>query len=143
MNRYIFLDPDGTQGIGLLVAIVAQTGLTYAHQCGGITNDVREVEGFIVPLGASDLANILHRFFRRRFRGNPPQSGGQWADNDLRDLSDIVSQIAFWDTGQSNKDDFQKTHLTLDKSRLDELTEAWVPVVTVYGPGILMFDNSD
>lgn len=33
--------------------------------------------------------------------------------------------------------------LKLDLQRIDDLTEAWIPVQTAYGRGVLIFDNSD
>ena len=34
-------------------------------------------------------------------------------------------------------------HLVLDESRLSEADEAWVPVMTPDGPGVLVRENSD
>jgi hypothetical protein len=39
--------------------------------------------------------------------------------------------------------DDERAFLDLDRSRLEELTEAWIPVRSAYGPGVLVFANSD
>jgi hypothetical protein len=149
---YIFLDPDGTQDFGLVVIVAAATGVTYAHQCGGLATILCEMEGFAVPLGGPMASEPLRAFFHRRFRGNPPMlsrdleslPGAQWTPEALEELSGLVEQIAFWKTHSdaSGKDD-EPHHLRLDRARIGELTEAWVPVSTVYGPGVLVFANSD
>ena len=33
--------------------------------------------------------------------------------------------------------------LFLDEDRVDQIVEAWIPVLTPYGPGILMWENCD
>ncbi len=66
--------------------------------------------------------------------------GSQWTPEALDELSGLVERIAFWRT--SRMDD-QPHYLQLDRTRLDELTEAWIPVRTIYGPGVLVFANSD
>lgn len=142
MGTYIFLDPDGSRGVGLTVVVAAPTGVTYAHQCAGHATDVRELEGFAVPLSGTEAAAPLLAFFRR-FRGNPPDICGEtWSDSQIEQLSDIVAVIPFWQTSRADHDD-SREFLALDETRLDSLTEAWIPVQTAYGPGVLLCDNSD
>ncbi|MGW9028169.1 DUF6210 family protein [Streptomyces sp. NPDC055722] len=45
--------------------------------------------------------------------------------------------------GSANREDLFPTALVLDESRLAEIDEAWVPVVTPDGPGVLVWENSD
>lgn len=33
--------------------------------------------------------------------------------------------------------------LQVDETAIDELDEAWIPVLTVDGPGVLIWSNSD
>ena len=149
---YIFVDPDGRNGVGLVVIVIASTGVIYAHQCGGLRVLERMAEGFAVPLGDSKAAQPFIEFFRDEFHGNPPDLdygsdasfGNRWSSDALNALSTIVETVAFWEThsSASEKEDHQ-AFLQLDLTRLSELTEAWVPVLTAYGPGVLIFDNSD
>lgn len=151
MSTYIFLDPDGTQEFGLLVVVAAGTGVTYAHQCGGLATETRELEGFLVPVGGPAASRRLREFFRRRFRGNPPwlgegpdaMPGAAWPSADLEELQALVGEIAFWKTSRHGDGEDRQAFLELDTARCSDLTEAWVPVKTVYGPGVLVFENSD
>src|SRR4051794_23787023 len=99
MPSYIFLDPDGSQDFGLIAIVRAETGVVYAHQCGGLMNDLREAEGFAVPLGGPAAARGLVDFFRKRFRGYPPRPPrDRYSAGDLQIIAALVSEIAFWHT---------------------------------------------
>ena len=140
MGAYIFIDPDGTVDFGLIVIVAATTGITYATQCNGYVTEQREIEGFLVPLGnpcSNPYAKRLMAFFEKLGCG---ALGVQ--DKDLPELQSIIADIPFWKTGPNSGDD-QWTFLELDLSRRDEIVEAWIPVKTVYGPGIVMFQNCD
>ena len=151
-QAYIFLDPDGTQDFGSLVIVAAPTGVVYAHQCGGLATEDREQEGFAVPVGGPSAARPLRAFFHQEFHGNPPILGSRgnvmlgpwWTDAQITELQALVEQVALWKTyaSPSGMDDV-RTFLKLDLDRLDELTEAWIPVHTAYGRGVLIFANSD
>jgi hypothetical protein len=152
MHPYIFLDPDGTQALGLIAIVAAATGVTYAHQCGGYATIVRQMEGFAVPVGDATAAHPLRAFFSQRFHGNPPvledgadkRTDGGWTAADLEQLNRLLEQVAFWKTSPDGGGvDDERVFLRLDRSRLQELTEAWIPVSTPYGPGVLVFANSD
>lgn len=149
---YIFLNPDGRQEMGLIAIIAAQTGVTYAHQCGGLAAVECHLQGFAIPLGGPAAAAPLQRFFRETFQGNPPitrqhsQTSGsrQWTDIQLDELAALVGAVELWKTypSQARQED-QRAFVQLDRSRIGELTEAWIPVQTVYGPGVLVLPNSD
>jgi hypothetical protein len=152
MHPYIFLDPDGTQPLCLMVIVAAATGVTYAHQCGGYATRIRQLEGFAVPVGDATAAQPLRAFISQRFRGNPSiVKGGAderaddgWTAADLEQLNVLLGHIALWKTFPEGAGvDDERALLRLDRSRLDELTEAWIPVSTPYGPGVLVFANSD
>jgi uncharacterized protein DUF6210 len=152
MQPYIFLDPDGTQPLGLIAIVAAATRVTYAHQCGGHATEIRQLEGFAVPVGDATAAQPLRAFFAQRFHGNPPigglnaekRSDGGWTAADLEELDLLLGHIALWKTSPEGSGvDDERAFLHLDRSRLEELTEAWVPVRSVYGPGVLVFANSD
>ena len=148
-TAYVFLDPDGSVALGLLVIVHAKTGVIYASQCAGIATDVREAEGFLVPVAVSDPAtterrNIDHAlltFFADKFRGSPPPYSGEWTPHLLAELDALVACIVFWKTRRASTG--ERGHLALDRSRLADLTEAWIPVITPYGPGTLVTANSD
>ncbi len=144
-DTYVFLNPDGTGSVGLTVLVAAPTGVTYGHQCAGSLTEVRVLEGFAVPLATADRAEPLRAFFRR-FHGYPPirdgRTGAVLLDEHVAELARIVSAIPFWLTSRSGADE-RRLFLQLDRDREDELTEAWVPVQTVSGRGVLIFDNSD
>lgn len=142
MAAYIFLDPDGSRGVGLTVLVAAPTGITYAHQCVGYATETRAIEGFAVPVGGENAAAPLLSFFKRAFRGNPPPTDATWTEERIAHLRHIVGEIPFWLTHPGSHDD-RRVCLELDADRLDQLTEAWVPVHTPYGPGILVCNNCD
>ena len=147
-SRYVFLDPDGSQGVGLLLIVLAQTGVEYAHQCGGFACETRSAEGFMIPLGPSTPIGSgapdskLSAFFEASFQGWPPPSSEGWTEDRLHRLAELIGEVVCWRTTRSIKDD-RRERLRLDTSRLHDCTEAWIPVVSPFGPGILVFDNSD
>lgn len=147
----VFLDPAETHPFGLAVIVLGPTGVTYENQCGGFLTETRSAEGFLVLVPsidfdpeaseAFDVEGALLTFFHREFRGNLP-APEEWSQTQLADLANIVSRIPFWVT-PSGVVPAALMHLSLDRDRLAELTEAWVPVTTPYGPGILVFANCD
>lgn len=141
-RAYVFFDPDGSQGAGVVVVVQAPTGVIYASQVGGGANEERCVEGFAIPLFHSQHLKSLVSFFGR-YGGNPPTLGASsatWNDLDLKALAEVVGQMPLWHTSRT-KD--EPAFLEFDRARLPELTEGWIPVITPYGPGILMHQNGD
>ncbi|ULH18261.1 DUF6210 family protein (plasmid) [Deinococcus sp. KNUC1210] len=126
---YVFLDPDGTQGAGVVVVVQAPTGVVYASQVGGHENDERSIEGFGIPLFHPQPLERLTLFFGR-YLGKPPSrrnaSDGR-SERDLLELADIVGGIPLWRTSRERD---EPAFLKFDRDRLEELTEGWVPVVT-------------
>lgn len=136
---YIFLNPDGTQKSGCYVAVLCSTGVIYAHQCAGFLTDVKEAEGFLIPL-SSTAGSALSQWFWKKFHGNSYEPAAEWNGNTLLELKELVSQVVCWWTEQ---DEAARLFLEFDDTRLCDCTEGWVPVHTPYGPGILIFDNCD
>ncbi|MEV6106358.1 DUF6210 family protein [Streptomyces sp. NPDC051940] len=63
------------------------------------------------------------------------------AGDDLARLRAIVAEVTYW---SSNSLQWSEPHaLGLDETRIAELDEAWVPVRTPDGSGVLMWANSD
>lgn len=138
---YIFLNPDGTQKDGLYALIESSTGIEYAAQTGGYANEMRSAEGFLIPLGDAKAAQPLIAWFQREFAGHSYPPVPEWTQTRIDHLSNLVCQIPCWHTSREGND--RREMLQLDKSRIDECTEAWVPVITPFGPGILLFANCD
>jgi len=142
----IFIDPDGTLGassgsaaFGAFVIVRSATGVTYAHQCGGIASELRSAEGFLVPVGGARIAEPLIAFFARE--GCGPPNNARWSDGPVAELRALVAEIPAWRT--SPHDQGERLRLSLDESALEEITEAWVPVISPYGRGVLIFSNCD
>lgn len=74
-KSYIFLDPVGTQEFGALVIVAAPTDVVFAHQCGSLASELRELKGFAVPIGGPAAARPLRTFVHQKFRGHPPIPG--------------------------------------------------------------------
>lgn len=149
-EKRILLDPDGTWTPGWLVVVVAgRTGVRYEQQCCGVACDVREVEGYLVPLGGlkyrSEDGLIDTAEFRSVFHLGDSCSdatGERLPPRQKQRLRELVAAVPYWVVGDNGKGDARE-HLTVDDARLGELAEAWVPVTTPDGPGVLMWDNCD
>jgi hypothetical protein len=143
-RRTVFLDPDGTRDVGLAVIVSAATGVFYRAQCGGLATNICESEGFLVLCPPMDFATEHHvqpdvvRFFKRLRR---TEAASTWPAERVDELAALVERVAFWSITADG--DNLRGHLSLDRARLSECIEAWVPVFTPDGPGILTFDNSD
>ena len=95
---YIFLSPDGTQDIGLVVIVAADTGIIYASQCDGVNTDERAIEGFAVPVGhpsQNDFAKKLVEFFKKY-----PCPAEKPATEEIPELESIIAEIPFWKTAE-------------------------------------------
>ncbi|WP_377267024.1 DUF6210 family protein [Peterkaempfera sp. SMS 1(5)a] len=139
-RHFVFLDPDGSSGGGWLYAVVeAETGVLYQQQYGGTACRQGQVEGFLVPLVAPDGLDALRTLFEKDFRGAGTHDH-MWADDEQNRLREIVGTVRYWACdGKAEK----PHHLRLDETRMRETDEAWVPVITPDGPGVLTWYNSD
>ncbi|MFE2825499.1 DUF6210 family protein [Streptomyces sp. NPDC059271] len=139
-KRRVFLDIDETGSGWLFVVVAAPTGVIYQTQGGGYGCVAYEQEGYLLPFyvpGADAGLNDL-------FVGALKSCGSRrldWPPNLLDRLRQEVADLHIW--GSANQDDVSPTPLALDESRLAETDEAWVPVLTPDGPGILVWQNSD
>ncbi len=140
-RRYVFLDPDGMAGgTGWLYVVVqAETGVFYQQQYGGTACRQGQVEGFLVPVfGPQGLAR-LRELFEGHF-GGAGTWNHQWPGSELDRLRKSVRDISYWACdGQADT----PHELQLDEQRLRDADEAWVPVLTPDGPGVLVWSNSD
>lgn len=63
-----------------------------------------------------------------------------WTDEELARLRELVADVTFWACDGRNE---KPGSLRLDEDRLAEADEAWLPVTTPDGPGVLLWCNSD
>jgi hypothetical protein len=139
---YVSLDPDGIAGgTGwLYVVIRAQTGVIYQQQYGGTACRQGQVEGFLVPVFGPKGLSQLRELFEEHFR-----SAGTWnytwQPDEVERLRKAVGGVGYWASDESG--DASASPLQLDEQHLREADEAWVPVRTPHGPGILAWPNSD
>lgn len=127
-------------GTGWLYVVVrAQTGIVYQQQYGGTACRQGKVEGFLVPVHGPDSLTRLRELFEGHFRGAGTWNY-QWRDEELDSLREPVREIRYWAS-----DGLTETPhpLQLDEQRLREADEAWIPVLTPDGPGVLVWFNSD
>ena len=145
MRHKVFLDPDGTHPVGLAVIVSAATGVTYETQCGGLATNLREAEGFLVlcPPQDYDLTSNVETELEQWFAARAPQgeTADTWSESSIEGLAAIVARVVFWFTTVDGED--CRSRLSLDRSRISECMEAWIPVLTPAGPGVLTFNNSD
>jgi hypothetical protein len=145
-RRTVFLDPDGTRDVGLVVIVSAGTGVFYRTQCGGLSTVICESEGFLVLCPPMDVACEHHvqpelaKFFKRLRR---TEAAHTWPPERVDELEALIERVACWSTSPDDVDNDVRGHLALDRARLSECIEAWVPVHSPHGPAILTFDNSD
>ena len=91
------------------------------------------MEGYLFPV-AGPVAGIRD-LFEVYFGGvGVPMNG--WSDAERARLRALVESITYW-----TRDEWHP--LRLDETRLREGNEAWVPVRTPAGPGVLVWANSD
>ncbi|HEX6969574.1 MAG TPA: DUF6210 family protein [Micromonosporaceae bacterium] len=138
-RRFVFLDPDGMAGSWLYVIVEAKTGVFYQQQYGGTACRQGQVEGFLVPVTGADALDGLRQLFEKDFRGKGTWNY-RWSDEELDRLRQIIGGIVYWACDGLNEEPHS---LRLDESRLHEADEAWIPVITPDGPGVLVWCNSD
>ncbi|MGH3240114.1 MAG: DUF6210 family protein [Spirillospora sp.] len=146
--RYVFLDPDGGQRDWLYVVVRAETGIVYQQQYGGTANLLGGVEGYLVPLCGTDWASgrdgllELREIFEKAMRGSG-RAGGELSADLLDRVRSAVGVLHYWTSGRTSEWVPSHVPLRIDESRAGELDEAWIPVHTPDGPGVLVWDNSD
>jgi hypothetical protein len=134
------LDADGTSHDYLLMIVAAATGVTYTHQCGGFACLQNSMEGYLVQAGTPEDERRIYDWFQREFEG-ACMNASAWNPENIRILEGLISQVACWHTNITGHD--SRHFLQLDQARMHECVEAWIPVHSPYGPGILVLNNSD
>lgn len=138
-RRFVFLDPDGTADGWLYAIVAAETGVCYQQQYGGTACRQGQVEGFLVPVAGADALDALRELFEKDFHGAGTRNHS-WSDDERGRLRRIVAGIRYWACDGRAEEPHE---LRLDGSRMREADEAWVPVLTPDGPGVLVWFNSD
>lgn len=136
-QTWVFLDPDGTGEDWSYVVVRADTGVTYEQQCGGGECLLRTVQGYLVPVYQHEVLTELGDLLANEV----DTSAAEPVSAEVRkQVAELVGEIRFW---PSVRDGGDAVALALDEDRIGELTEAWVPVTTPDGPGVLIWPNSD
>jgi len=137
MHKTVVIDPAGTHPEWLYVVVRRKTGVSYEQQYGGTACLQGEVEGFLVPVYSETALVELRSFFEGTLEGIG--MGPRNADEPpefIELIARAVESIEYWpaDEGASQP-------LVLDRSQ--RCDEAWIPVLTPDGPGVLIWCNSD
>ena len=142
----VFLDPDGTNTDYFGVIISGRTGVLYEQQCGGTDCLQMSLEGYFIPLGGTNykgdgeinpeyLTSLFHTG-RRCTHGGADLQGSTLLDGDrLMKLKDYVKNIPIW-----FKDCSFQLKLAEDSNRI---YEAWVPISSPFGSGVLVWSNCE
>ncbi|MET9226436.1 DUF6210 family protein [Lentzea sp. NPDC003310] len=146
-KRYVSLNLDDTSGDWLYVVIEAETGVHYLLQYGGTACRQGDVQGYLVPLEeVSAELQALCTLFEVDYGGAGKWNHG-WPEEERVKLREIVDTIEYNQVvryGAAPHEYHEEQHpLRLDESRMREADEAWIPVITPDGPGILVWCNSD
>lgn len=134
-SRFVFIDPDGTAGDWAHVVVEAPTGVFYQQEYGGTSRRQGQTEGYLVPMsGTSGEIEAVAAVFEP-FRGGGA-GGHVWEGAQLDALRAAVGAVRFW----ACDGNAERPHpLRLDESRLPEADDAWLPVHTPDGPGLLVW----
>ena len=133
----------------MVVVVAAPTGVVHEQQCAGVATHLRELEGYLVPVGGlklrADAGRIDAEEFTAVFHDRRACVWGEAGDRLPAErhaqLRDLVGSVPFWTYDEGGGE--VRAPLELDDSRPGELAEAWVPVLTPDGPGVLMWNNCD
>jgi len=138
--RDVSVNPSAFQPYSWMAVLVhASTGVTYTNQTGGVACRPRQIEGYDVPVFDQGAYDSLRSIFEVTLGGSGTYRGVAWEGTVLDDLSQAVTRVRM----DSSAGGPCEVPLVLDESRLLEIDEAWVPITTPDGPGILIWENSD
>ena len=118
------------------------TGVEYGHQCGGYLCEERVTEGYLVPLGQREIELRIYEFFDREFSGHCYQPRNDWTGDRIAQLNKLLAQIPCSACARDGSGD-KEGSLTIDLERIQECVEAWIPVLSPLGRGVLTLLNCD
>ncbi|GIH93775.1 DUF6210 family protein [Planobispora siamensis] len=150
-KRYIYLDTSILGGLEdqLRLVIEAPTDVVYWNQYGGYSCLHGYVEGFIMPIlpGPGVLAELRDVFENVLGGHGTNGSGFTWGPGVLERVRAAVADIGMQGLTHDRHDRSwpgpYDCALRVDEDRLAVLDEAWIPVLTADGPGVLTWENSD
>jgi hypothetical protein len=122
----------------IAVIVEAPTGVIYENQTGGTACLPRQIEGFYVPVYLQEGLQALRAAFEGSLGGSGTHRG---LPADV--LEEIRAAVPLLVMMSSTRSGHPEMRIALDESRFNEIDEAWVPVTTPDGPGILTWENSD
>lgn len=88
------------------------------------------------------LDKYSHQLRQIFHQGQSCRSATKFNTQQLDQLRSCIENITIWFTSNEQEED-QRQYVCLDMSRLEEITEAWVPVISPYGKAILIWKNFD
>lgn len=142
---------DGPAEGWLYVVVRAPTRVIYKHQYGGVMCRHGEVQGYLVPVFGDQALAELREFFEGTLGAlgttthDRPEVTHDWSQDQLDLLRRAVAQI-FWGADDDPDPPWKLAEdvpLVLDEGRAEQVDEAWLPVLTPAGPGVLWWSNSD
>jgi hypothetical protein len=143
----VFLDNDGTMEPWLAVVVRRETGVVYGNQCAGVSCLPWRVEGYFVPLsgwkyehGGKIDFDSLNAIFHEGDACRYDWAGRNLPSERLARLSAMVGELSYWRCSSRHPDRYS---IQVDMDRIDEIAEAWIPVETPDGPGVLLYQNCD
>jgi hypothetical protein len=144
---FVSLDQDGTAGAWLAVVVRRETGVVYGNQCAGVSCLQWRVEGYLVPLsgwkredGGKIDFDLLNGVFHEGDTCRYDWTGRNLPVERLEKLNELIGELSYWRSSSRHPD---KYAIHVDMDRIDEIAEAWIPVETPDGPGVLIYENCD
>jgi hypothetical protein len=123
----------------MAVFVPASAGISYENQTGGFACLPRQIEGYYVPVFNQLAYESLRSIFEVTLGGSGTYRGVVWEGKMRDDLGEAVAECE-WTHRVGGP---IEVPLVLDESRLLEIDEAWVPVISPDDPGVLIWENSD
>jgi hypothetical protein len=142
VNKLVWLDADGFIDHDWMAVIVhAPTGVFYRQQYGGAACRHGTVEGYLVPVFSACAFAKLSELFEGTLRGAGTWNWS-WPGDLLLALRESIGMVKMPTSTWADFPD-EAEPLRVDDTRLAEIDEAWVPVISPDGPGVLTWPNSD
>lgn len=156
--KKVTIDPHGTGQLYFGVIIQDVSGIVYSQQCGGTACEQREIEGYFIPIGGLGFSIKNEETVTENHEDDPgfeiekghinqllsvfhkANGGCLWGKPSVEQLARLRAVI---EKIQYKDENGRETWLLLNDAKLDEILEAWVPVITLDGQGILTWPNCD
>ena len=123
----------------MFLIVLNYTGIIYSRQCNGEMNERKDAEGFLIPAGGPRATESFKRFFWRAYKRYNSIPVSEWDEEYVADLETIVERVPVFGPGS---DTGERDFLRLNRRQLTDSVEAWLHVISPYGPAILTWPNS-